>query len=152
MTTTHKKIPYPPSSPLLLLLQPYRNLYFTGAEPNARDDDGRTPLHHAASNGRREVIAVLLGFGGDVSAADRELDTPLHCAAREKQRLAVSLLESAGADPEATNCWGLLAGTLAPHYKMNPAGICLGSLVGGGGLFRPKQTVPRFPTWHLGLV
>lgn len=93
----------------------------TGAEPNVGDDDGRTPAHYAASNGRREVIAVLLGFGGDITAVDRELDTPLHCATRESQRLVMSLLESAGADPDARNCWGDLAGTLAPGYKMNPA-------------------------------
>ncbi|CAM9578981.1 unnamed protein product [Ectocarpus fasciculatus] len=91
-----------------------------GAEPNVGDDDGRTPVHHAASNGRRDVIAVLLGFGGDVSVVDRELDTPLHRATRERQSLAMSLLESAGAAPGAKNCWGELAGTLAPDYKMNP--------------------------------
>lgn len=97
-------------------------LYYvvTGAEPNVGDDDGRTPAHYAASNGRREVVAVLLEFGGDISAVDRELDTPLHCATRGRQRLVMSLLESAGADPEARNCWGDLAGTLAPGYKMNP--------------------------------
>lgn len=78
-------------------------------------------MHHAAANGRREAIAVLLSFGGDVSAVDQELETPLHHATRHRQRLAISLLESAGADPEAVNCWGLLAGTLAPEYKMNPA-------------------------------
>lgn len=78
-------------------------------------------MHHAASNGRRDVIAVLLSFGGDISAVDQELDTPLHHATRQRQRLAMSLLESAGADPEAVNCWGLLAGTLAPEYKMTPA-------------------------------
>lgn len=62
----------------------------------------------------------MLSFGGDVSAVDHELDTPLHHATRQRQRLAMSLLESAGADPEASNCWGLLAGTLAPEYKMHP--------------------------------
>lgn len=77
-------------------------------------------MHHAASNGRREAIAVLLSFSGDASAVDQELDTPLHHATRQRQRLAMSLLESAGADPQAVNCWGLLAGTLAPEYKMNP--------------------------------
>lgn len=93
----------------------------TGAEPNERDNQHATPMHHAASNGRRDVIAVLLSFGGDVSAVDQELDTPLHHATRRRQTLAMSLLESAGADPEAVNCWGLLAGTLAPEYKMKPA-------------------------------
>ncbi|CAN0192114.1 unnamed protein product, partial [Scytosiphon promiscuus] len=92
-----------------------------GADPNVRDEDGRAPAHHAASNGQRDVIGVLLRFGADTSAVDRELDTPLHRATRERQTLAMSLLEGAGADPKAKNCWGELAGTLAPDYKMNPA-------------------------------
>lgn len=91
-----------------------------GADPNAPDEDGRTPLHDAASNGRRVVIATLLDFGGKLTAVDRELDTPLHLATREGQRVAMSLLRIAGADPDAVNCWGDLAGTLAPSYKMNP--------------------------------
>lgn len=93
----------------------------SGADPNARDEDGRTPAHHAASHGQGEVLAVLLSFGADISAIDRELDTPLHRATRERHTLAMSLLESAGADAEAKNRWGELAGTLAPDYKMNPA-------------------------------
>lgn len=91
-----------------------------GADPNAPDEDGRTPLHYAASKGRRLVIATLLDFGGRLTAVDRELDTPLHCATREERRVAMSLLRIAGADPDAVNCWGDLAGTLAPSYKMNP--------------------------------
>ncbi|CAN0428884.1 unnamed protein product, partial [Hapterophycus canaliculatus] len=92
-----------------------------GADPNLRDEDGRTPAHHAASSGQREMIAILLDFGANISAVDRELDTPLHCASRERQALAMSLLQRAGADPEAKNCWGELAATLAPDYKMNAA-------------------------------
>lgn len=97
------------------------NHHTTGAEPNERDNHQATPMHYAASNGQREVIAVLMSFGGDVSAVDQELDTPLHHATRQRKRIAMSLLESAGADPGAVNCWGLLAGTLAPEYKMHPA-------------------------------
>ncbi|CAM9683521.1 unnamed protein product, partial [Laminaria digitata] len=91
-----------------------------GADPNAPDEDGRTPVHDAASNGRRVVIATLVDFGGRLTAVDQELDTPLHRATREGQRVAMSLLRIAGADPDAVNCWGDLAGTLAPSYKMNP--------------------------------
>lgn len=90
------------------------------ADPNAGDEDGRTPVHYAASNGRRVVIATLLDFGGKLTAVDRELDTPLHEATRERQAVAMSLLRIAGADPNAVNCWGELAGTLAPSFKMNP--------------------------------
>lgn len=92
-----------------------------GAEPNTSDDDGRSPAHYAASHGRREVIELLVGFGGDLTAVDGELETPLHRATREGQRTAMDILVKAGADPDAVNCWGELAGNLAPNCKMNPA-------------------------------
>lgn len=55
-----------------------------------------------------------------MSATDRELETPLHKATREGHHTVMNLLQRVGADPDASNCWGEMAGTLAPAYKMNP--------------------------------
>ena len=57
-----------------------------GADPGAaeaRDNAGRTPLHHATLNPRAGVglVEVLLEAGADPTAADRGGDTPLHYAA-----------------------------------------------------------------------
>ena len=36
-----------------------------GAEPDIADDDGNTPLHHAAIRGSEEVALFLLNLGAD---------------------------------------------------------------------------------------
>lgn len=41
-----------------------------GADPNARDKDGRTPLHYVAFNGHVEIVKVLLEHGADPRIAD----------------------------------------------------------------------------------
>lgn len=91
-----------------------------GAKPNVPDRDGRTPLHYAAAQGQRGAMSALIRFGGDVSSVDREQSTPLHVSTLERKWLAMNLLERAGADKNAVDCWGRLAGTLAPSYKMRP--------------------------------
>ena len=54
----------------------------SGADPKARDKDGRTPLHRAAeSNENPAVIEALLDAGADLKARDRLGVTPLHWAA-----------------------------------------------------------------------
>lgn len=40
----------------------------------ARDDQGATALHHAAFEGRREIIELLLGSGADINARDQRYD------------------------------------------------------------------------------
>jgi len=43
-----------------------------GADVNARDQEGSTPLHNAASMGHVELIEYLLSKGADVTAINRE--------------------------------------------------------------------------------
>ena len=46
-----------------------------GADVNARDNDGYTPLHHAAARGDNEVILYLVSKGADVTAVARSGQT-----------------------------------------------------------------------------
>ena len=41
-----------------------------GADVNAKDEFGYTPLHHAAWNGRTEIDEMLIADGADVNAMD----------------------------------------------------------------------------------
>ena len=70
-----------------------------GADPNARDEDGYTPLHFLDSG---EAAALLLAAGADPNARDNDGETPLHTTVEYGNHphfeKAVVLLE-AGADP-----------------------------------------------------
>lgn len=87
-----------------------------GATVDARDVDGRTPLHLAAQNLDPRAVQRLLGHGADVNAQDRDGNSVLgmvlgahldHASQQrrrslfdQEQRLALTrLLLDAGADP-----------------------------------------------------
>ena len=42
-----------------------REMLEEGADPNAKDKDGNTPLHKAADEGRFDVVKLLLERGAD---------------------------------------------------------------------------------------
>jgi ankyrin repeat protein len=70
----------------------------------ARDEEGSTPLHHAAWKGQAEVAALLLDAGADVNAKNENTHwggTPLHAAAHGNQRAVAELLIARGADLQA---------------------------------------------------
>ena len=49
-----------------------------GADVNAKDNDGETPLHWASENGHEAIVSLLLEKGADVNAKDNDGETPLH--------------------------------------------------------------------------
>lgn len=56
-------------------------LFKKGANVNAKDINGLTPLHHAAAFGYENIVNLLLEKGADVNARDINNLTPLHYAA-----------------------------------------------------------------------
>ena len=74
-----------------------------GFDPNAKDDDGWTPLHHAAYNDNAIVSSVLLDAGAQPNARTNGGWTPLYMAALSGNRLTVSILLDGGADPNFRN-------------------------------------------------
>ena len=72
-----------------------------GADVNARDNDGYTPLHHAAARGDNELILYLVSKGADVTAVARSGQTVADMANGPVQRISpfpetVALLEKLG--------------------------------------------------------
>jgi ankyrin repeat protein len=73
-----------------------------GADVNARDSDGYTPLHHAAARGDNETILYLVSKGADVKAVARSGQSTADMANGPVQRLSpipetVALLVKLGA-------------------------------------------------------
>jgi hypothetical protein len=69
-----------------------------GADPNARDKNGATALHWAASRGNQNQIQLLLVYGAEIDANNHEKYTPLISAIRGQQPAAATLLIEKGAD------------------------------------------------------
>lgn len=72
-----------------------------GADPNMRDNDGYTPMHHAAARGDNDMIQYLVSKGGDVKAVARSGQTTADMANGPVQRLSaipetIALLEKLG--------------------------------------------------------
>ena len=98
-----------------------RALLAAGADANARDDAGATPLTRAAHAGNLALVRVLLGAGADVNAADAHGWTALTKAVynadldRGFADVAQALID-AGADVEARIGYGIRPLMLAAGY------------------------------------
>jgi ankyrin repeat protein len=70
----------------------------SGADMDARDKDGQTPLHYAIKHGGPKACAMLLDSGADMEAKDNDGNTALHHAANGGKNEICSILTGRGAD------------------------------------------------------
>jgi len=73
-----------------------------GADVNAKNDSGLTPLHYAES---KEIAEILITAGADVNAGGQM--TPLHYAASDGKKEIAELLIDNGADVNAQSLVGM---------------------------------------------
>jgi len=79
-------------------LEKVREFIEGGADVNAKDEDGYTPLSIAVSGGRTDVADFLIAKGADVNAKDKEGYTPLYSAIWKDDKDMVKLFVDKGAD------------------------------------------------------
>ncbi|MDE2874096.1 MAG: ankyrin repeat domain-containing protein [Gemmatimonadota bacterium] len=92
-------------------------LLAAGAEVDARDLSGETPLHWAAGRSRNPaVITELVEAGADLNARDGEGNTPLHASRRNTNPAVALLLLELGADPAMVNDSGRVASPMDCSY------------------------------------
>ena len=103
-----------------------------GADPQAVDNEGLTPLHRGAVNSNPVVTAHLLAAGADPNALDNEGYTPLHhSAAGGASGRVIARLLAAGADPLAESNDGRTPLHSALRYAV--VRDVISALVQGGG-------------------
>lgn len=75
-----------------------------GADVNAKDNSGWTPLQHAVRNGHKDEAEFLIATGADMNAKDDNGCTPLNYLAAHifhKEKEIAELLITKGADVNA---------------------------------------------------
>ena len=91
-----------------------------------KDNDGRTAVHWACSNGHLEIVRLLLCQGADMSIRDNDGDTALHDASSNGHLEIVQLLLCQGADMSIRddNGWTALDWASSKGYLKEIA-VCL---------------------------
>ena len=104
-----------------------------GADINARDPDGSTPLYLAVKGDYREVAQFLLAHKADPNTKDKDGDTPLHLAVWRNQKAMVELLLANKADPNERNDQGKTPLDWAKSMAQQPRPVPLGFPPGSPG-------------------
>ena len=98
-------------------IQAAKQAIAAGADVNAKDVVGRTPLSHAAEAGHKEIAELLIANGADVNAKDKPGWTPLFYAAFSGRTEVAELLIAEGVDVNAKDNLGTLRYAASGGHK-----------------------------------
>ncbi|WP_233419014.1 ankyrin repeat domain-containing protein [Rickettsia tamurae] len=73
---------------------------------NVKNNYGLTPLHYAAGEGNKELLAFLLEKNIDVNIKNEQRLTPLHCAAFSKESEIIKILLQSGSEIDPVDGYG----------------------------------------------
>ena len=97
-----------------------------GADVNAKDENGSTPLIYAAGDGQIKVVKYLIEHGAQMKYTDQHGNTPLHSAAEMNENLVLEyLIEKHGAQVNMKNEFGETPLHLAAEHGEIEAIKCL---------------------------
>lgn len=98
-----------------------RILLFLGADINAKDQRGYSPIHYAALSENSDILEYIIRSGGDVNLKDANGDTPLINAVSSDQFDNVVILLKNGAELNYKNGKGftpIMISTLKDNIKI----------------------------------
>ncbi|KAJ6789033.1 hypothetical protein PWT90_07832 [Aphanocladium album] len=78
-----------------------------GANVDARDSDGRTPLSHIVETGHEAIVKILLENGANVDAKDNDGRTPLSYTVETGHEVIMEMLLEKGANIDVEDNYGL---------------------------------------------
>ncbi len=109
---------------------------------NAKDADGRTPLHWACRGVHVEVLSYLAEKGADVNALDNNQIAPLHSLASRDHEEGIRLLLAKGAIVDILNAQKYSPLTMAAERNLLKAAA---ALIKGGAKLDIKNDYGRTP-------
>jgi hypothetical protein len=84
-----------------------KHMIDSGADINARDQYGDTPLHWAIKNNHPDIVIFLVNKGANINEKGALGDTPLHVSIYKKLAEIAALLRQRGANETFVNRYGL---------------------------------------------
>jgi ankyrin repeat protein len=116
-----------------------------GADPNARNDYGASPMTVASEHGNYDIMKALVAADGDIESANSEGQTLLMAVARTGNTETAELLLDKGARVNASESWGGQTALMWAASQHQPAMIRL--LLEHGAEVNSRSKDHDWPRW-----